>query len=633
MVEIRPPADGVAPPPSTIGGASIEIGTSVMPRFDDFAMPAPEAISTAAMDTSPAPATVAAGGTSKLLWWAIGGASLFFGGGLVAVMLLSSNESTVPPPAAAADATAESPAASNDSSVATDQSPDAVPEGKSVEAPPAIAPETTPSETEAAVEPDKPAEVLPAPEERPAETAQAAESLANEPPLPGAPSAVPTQASQRLDEKPSSKLVMSLDPLDFDPSQFRFDTNIATPTASDSNSIPKGVDTATSDVPNGPASENTPVSEASKVDRSLTMRLGPMPNGNAGPHRVAEQLGTHLEAFAVVDMPLSRFVNLVSDMADVAVTLDPFEMELAGVMPRQNVGIDAKDVTVERILRDVLAKQRLDLVEHDGQLGIALGGGDTRREVTLDVADLASTQDATPIASLVQRFVAPQSWTAAGGSGSIQVEISNIRIEQSQRVRHEVLIFCERLRVARGLSQRSRYPASLLATASAYDAAEPALKARTTFTLLPWARLADVARHWQEASKLTILIDWRALAAMELGPSSPVACSAIDRSWEEVLDGMLEPIGLAWWPVNGETVQITSQDALDDIQRIEFYTVRKALRDQHASKAALIESLQEVLADANSKAPPVIEFDEPSGRLIVLGDPRVHRALHRRLRM
>jgi hypothetical protein len=448
------------------------------------------------------------------------------------------------------------------------------------------------------------------------------------PQSPAAPAENPTRTTP----------VMKFDPLDFDPSQFSFNAGGTTVESADSNSIPNDADSEAIAGANGAADASNdaapPAAPAPIVDRSLTMRLGPMPDAVDPPHRTAEQLATQLDSFAVTDMPLSRFVEMMSDLADVAVTLDPVELELAGISPRQAVAVDSKDVTVEKLLTDMFAKQRLEFVEQDGRLGVALAGGDRRKAVVYDVADLAGTADAKPIARLVQRFVAPESWTAAGG-GKIGSEGPKLRIEQSQRIRHEVLIFCERLRLARSLPQRSKYPAAMLSVTSPYETMAATLKQPVTFTFLPWTRLADAFRHWQEASKLTILVDWSALADVELGPSSPVSCSAIDRSWENIFDETLAPIGLTWWAVNGHTIRITNQEALDDVRRIELYVVPKPFHDQNADSAALIESLQKELAEVAAKNstqshPPIMELDEPSGRLIVLGTPLSHRYVTRR---
>jgi hypothetical protein len=200
-----------------------------------------------------------------------------------------------------------------------------------------------------------------------------------------------------------------------------------------------------------------------------------------------------------------------------------------------------------------------------------------------------------------------------------------------------VLIFCERLRLARGQQLRSRYPAALLSAEPAYQQLAAKLNEKTTFTFLPWSRLADVVRHWEDTSGLTILVDWSSLAEAEMSPSSPIACSANHRNWSDVLDGSLEPIDLAWWPVNKDTIQITTAEAIDDVQRIEFYAIPKSMRERFASDDALIESLQNGLhtgesgSGMKSKQPTMI-LDDTSGRLIVLGTPKVHRVLSQHIK-
>jgi hypothetical protein len=428
---------------------------------------------------------------------------------------------------------------------------------------------------------------------------------------------------------------MKFDPLDFDPSRLSFSASEPAAAEADASSVPadgepsiEAVETATEEV--------APPVAAPVIDRSLTVQLGPMPDDSSvSPRRTAEQLSMQLESLKVADMPLQRFVEVVSDLADVGVTLDPHELELAGVVPTQPISIDAKETSVEALLRDVLAKQRLDLMDRDGRIGIALSGADRRKAVVYDVADLAGDADATPLARMIERFVEPESWKPAGGTGAIAVEGAKLRIEQTQRVRHELLIFIERLRLARGLSQRSRYPAAMLRVTSPYERLTK-LNERTTFTFLPWARLGDVFRYWEEFSGITVLVDWHALADLELQPSSHISCSANERSWTDALDGILEPLGLGWWAVNAETIQITIRERLADIQRVEFYTVTKQFREQFASSSALVESLQTQIwgTDANEAhgaEPPVIQLDEPSGRLIVRATPDEHRLLAQRL--
>ena len=252
-----------------------------------------------------------------------------------------------------------------------------------------------------------------------------------------------------------------------------------------------------------------------------------------------------------------------------------------------------------------------------------------------DVKDLARGNDAAEIGRLIERFVVPATWKSAGGTGTIQVDGTTLHIDQSDSVSRQIVIFCERLRLARGLMPRSKYPVELLSIESPYKQLAAKLDEHTTFTFLDGTRLADMVRQWQKMTGLTILVDWAALSEIELTPSSPIFCSAIDRTWADSLDGVLEPLGLGWWPVDGETIQITTLKSLEKIQRIEFYHVPPTLRAQFTSAQSLIDALQKETGEHDGKngrsSPARIELDESSGRLIVLGWPGVHRLLSHRL--
>jgi hypothetical protein len=360
-----------------------------------------------------------------------------------------------------------------------------------------------------------------------------------------------------------------------------------------------------------------------------------MAGDESRPLDTAQHLAAQLKTFQVTEMPLARFVETLSDLAGVPITLDPVTLELNGLSPRTPISIDAKDTTLETILRDSFTKQRLELVEEDGRVGVALSNADEQRGVDFEVKDLVSGTDAAPIGKLVEQLVAPQTWKSHGGNGTIEVQGTNLHIDQSLTVRREALIFCERLRLARGLPLRSKYPPALLTTESPYQKAAAKLGQPTTFTFLAWTRLGDVVRQWQDMSGLVILVDWRALREVEFGPTSPLACSTVNRPWTETLDGVLNPLGLGWWATDAQTIQITSLDALSRIERVEFYAVPKVLRDRSASDQVLIESIQKDIEGRPVKIGGAgdvrIELDKPSGRLIVRATPDVQHFLSARL--
>jgi hypothetical protein len=86
-------------------------------------------------------------------------------------------------------------------------------------------------------------------------------------------------------------------------------------------------------------------------------------------------------------------------------------------------------------------------------------------------------------------------------------------------------------------------------------------------------------------------------------------------------------LDLAWWAVDGETIQITSRKAADRLQRIEFHTIPAQLRQQFANDEALAAALR-----AENEAAADL-FVLQGTHLIVLGNEIVHRTLTRRLRV
>jgi hypothetical protein len=434
-------------------------------------------------------------------------------------------------------------------------------------------------------------------------------------------------------------LVLKFDPLDFDPSQLSLAATSATNAGPATSSIPD-VQPEDADAP-AVAEEATPegVDELRPPaeNPSVTVRLGPVIRDETAAHGTAMSLALHLDSFALANIPLERFLALVSDMAGVPISLDPIAFELSGISPRAAVAVNASNVTLEQLLKDVLSTHRLELAEAGGQVRIALANGDERSTKTHDVTDLLEARggDARHIAALIERFLSPATWQAAGGPGKIDVNGGKLRVDQSKAVHHEIVVFCERLRLARGLRRRTRYPVDRLSVASPYREIEAQLAERTTFTFLPWTRLADVVSHWEQQSGVMVLVDWSSLADEGLAPSSPIACSAVDRPWSEALDGILEPIGLAWWAVDPTMIQITTQEALAGIQRTEFYSVPKVLHDQYDGREALVGALNKELQErvgADAATVESVETRTNGIRLLVRGNPDVHRYLTSRFK-
>lgn len=458
---------------------------------------------------------------------------------------------------------------------------------------------------------------------------EAVAAATSTPPLTDRPDAAPSNAAA------GSEHVLKFDPLDFDPENLSLS----------SKPMPAGPQAvaSTSSIPAEPPAEapTKPLEEFKaaaanelpqpEVLKAVNVKRGPVAGDDIRPLDTTQHLALKLKSFQVTEMPLARFVDTLSDMAGVPITLEPVTLELNGLSPRTPISADVTDATLESVLRDAFEKQRLELVDDDTRIAAALANADEFRAVDFEVKDLVGGTGAGSIAKLIEQFVAPQSWKANGGKGVIEVQGTNLHITQSLTGRREALIFCERLRLARGLPLKSKFPTALLSVDSPYEKIGPTLSRPTTFTFLAWTRLADVLRQWQETSGVTILVDWPALRDVELTPATPVACSTVERPWTEALDGVLEPLGLGWWASDSQTIQITSRDALNQIERVEFYTVPKQMRDELGSGASLVATIKRQIADDIADKAKTdsarIELDEKSGRLIVRATPAAQRYL------
>jgi hypothetical protein len=673
MVQIVPPAgwdpNAAVEQPSAANEAALMLSTTASVIFPASAMDDLAAV-TAGLEAPTGEAPVEITSSSVLppsyfdrlspakpgwpaLWWGVGGvASALLIGGLAWAVWPSGGEKVIEAPApgvAKHDAQAttdESTKSKPGTSAAVPTEPKPVPPqtvqapahttAKSLDAgpvPPAVQPKKSPPPAQASVE------------------AKVEIPKAIDPPkrdvMVVKPDKVPASATTSTagTSAPDHSPIMKFDPLDFDPDRLGANAKVTPSSDLSTNSIPDkaSVDPAANVARNNEAAAEGVVSPPAK-QQAVSELLPRMANGvtarrrpplDGAPHAAGQMLAARVRSFQVTDTPIARFIETMSGVSGTGITLDPLALERVGISPQATVSVNMQEATLQSILHEALAQRRLDIAEQRGQLRVVLPKADEPHSIDYDVTDLATGTDGSAVGKLIEHFVSPGSWKSAGGKGTLQVSGTKLHIEQSDAIRREVVIFCERLRLTRGLAVQSKYPAALMSVESPYQHLSTKLSERTTFTFLPWTRLDDVVRNWQELSGLLVLVDWGALAEAELGPSTPVACSALDKPWQESLDGVLEPLGLGWWAVNGETIQITSLAALERIQRVEFYQVSPKLRASVANNQALIDSLQKDLSEAVVKqgkpAPVHMEVDEPSGRLIVLATPGAHRHFNQRL--
>lgn len=89
------------------------------------------------------------------------------------------------------------------------------------------------------------------------------------------------------------------------------------------------------------------------------------------PHRrtnIADQLSMPIESIDLTDIPIGGFVQLMSDMSDVPIELDPKTLGEVGLSTRSTVTVHDESTTVGQLLARVLKEHELTCARGEGSL-------------------------------------------------------------------------------------------------------------------------------------------------------------------------------------------------------------------------------------------------------------------------
>jgi hypothetical protein len=248
-----------------------------------------------------------------------------------------------------------------------------------------------------------------------------------------------------------------------------------------------------------------------------------------------------------------------------------------------------------------------------------------RRYAVSDLT-LGDARAAADLAQVLQTLVVPQSWQAGGGQGTVEVSPDALRVVQTGHVHHQVLVFCEKLRVARGLAPKSGRDPRKFALATRTARARDMLGRFTSVQVSAATPLESALAQFKHPTGTEIFIDCPALAAAGIAGNATKALKIDNRPQGEALRQLLEPMGLAWRAVDADVLQVTTQKAVAARMELEFFPVGKLLAGQ--PPAALIEKIKAKLPGAAWGAGGgALHFDPASQSLIVLQSQPVQMAV------
>jgi hypothetical protein len=340
---------------------------------------------------------------------------------------------------------------------------------------------------------------------------------------------------------------------------------------------------------------------------------------------VATRMAMPIRGLEVRGQRLADFVALVSDASAIPITLDADALLDFGQSPATPVTVKLTDATVADVLDGALEPFHLGYQVRDGQLIVGHPPQESSRQVRYAVSDLAEDNAALgELAALVRRMIAPESWQQAGGKGSVVAGNGTLVINQSEPALAQILVFCEKLRVARGLPIKSRLDPARFVLNTREDKAHEMLNRPVTANFATPQPLSGVMKWLHDSTGATILVNHAALAEQAMCDDSECTGAAVKKPLAALLDELTGSAELAWRAIDEKTIEITTRQDASKKMDVEFYAAGSIAGDSAAAEKLIAELKSKIepqlWGDASDKA--AIHFDPPSRVLIVRAPQR-----------
>ncbi len=380
---------------------------------------------------------------------------------------------------------------------------------------------------------------------------------------------------------------------------------------------------------NDPAA-GTQVTASGPTDSPTDMHEAPTPPAERqrpAPRKidVEARLAEPVHEIDFARMPLVDFLDFLSQMSTIPMTLDPEAVAFVRTTPMTPVSIRQRDTTIGKILSAALAPRALGYVIRDGNLlvGKAAPADGKLRSLAFPMADLGGDDPLmlARLADLAREVVDPDSWDHRGGLGVVRNQGNKLIFTQTAANHFQLLVLYEKLRVARGTSPISRgYDRKLFQLTTRTARIRDKLSSDVTLKVHFETPISQVLGQLRERTGVTFLIDWQSLTAAGWPPVDTQAAVVVEnRPLSATLSAMLGPMGLTYRAVDENTIQITSIQSLETRPEIELYQVSDLVEDPRQGKQLVEEILAalgpELFREGGGSG--VIHLEEVSRCLIV----------------
>lgn len=335
---------------------------------------------------------------------------------------------------------------------------------------------------------------------------------------------------------------------------------------------------------------------------------------------VAARLQDKMAEVQFADVPLKSLLRFVMNFSTIPISIDPDALALVRATPQTKVSVRLADATIDQLLTAALSPLKLAHVPLGQQLIVTrppLPDGQLRT-VAHDVSDLVGNDpdQLARLAEMIVEMVQPTAWESTGGPGLMREALPSLVMQQEETILLRAIVFCERLRAARGLPPKSQFAPELFSLEPRFARAAPGLAKLVTVNYPQPTALTRILDWLSSEGGMEILVDWPSLVELGWSPDTETTVTANGQPLGEVLTDLLQPMGLTYRVVDPALLQVTSPTAADACWDIEFYPL-PALPATSDSPAAWVTQLRsDLTGGAPAALSGVLVFDAPSRHLI-----------------
>jgi hypothetical protein len=320
---------------------------------------------------------------------------------------------------------------------------------------------------------------------------------------------------------------------------------------------------------------------------------------------------------------LTGFIEDMSRLSNVPIVLDLDALAEAGLSQEIKVSVKQTGATIAAVLRAALEPHELEYVIDPE--GVLVTTKQRRRGelqvVEYDVADLVKATPAKELADMCRRLVEPASWNTPRAETSITVSADKLQVRQGGAVHDDLLLFLEKLRVARGLTPKQLSGVKL---ETRFMRVRDRLAKEVTASFTQPTPLARIAAFLGQRAGAKVAVDGVALRRVGFDPSDGVTLTADKEPLIEALGRLTKSLDIGWRIVDDTTLQITSRAGADRGE-LEFYQVADLL-GPGVTAEGLSSRLRDSLASETwaPTGPGVLHYDAASRCMIILHSQAVH---------